>query len=418
MKVFQKKGKVSYKETKLIPKVQEAINKLEAQNPNNLKDFKPATNIEELQALHDKYCVMDVEFTETKSNATDTKETYEQHKEFRESAKEEITSKDFKDDSDLYNDEELDNVSDPLNRNEPIINDYVQDLNLNAKSNLTQNTNINFEEPTNFKDAFEIPSDNPINEADKRNMGEPEKKNIYAKQPPQQQQKQQKEAPINPDFNDMSGGKKKRSTKKMAKYIVEVICMLAEKGFVWYANKDINENKLAEYELSGEIDLRFMVTLTDNQRVTVKEYFLRQCFTAEQLAKIDEEEKNDLIDALAEVMMEKGIAPTPMQELILISVKMFGGQAAKLMVIKAETSSILNQLRGEPIQQVQQQQTKTEPIKREEPIKQPEPEKPKEPTVEYFETQLETKKVAVEKVQQEGDFNSLGIINVPIETKE
>jgi hypothetical protein len=143
----------------------------------------------------------------------------------------------------------------------------------------------------------------------------------------------------------MSSGKKRRSTKKFATYIVETVCMLAEKGFVWYANKDINESKLAEYEMTGEMNLSLLVTLEDGQEATVKQFFQGQTMRAEQLAKIDPEEKKDLAEVLAEVLLEKGIAPTSSQELILIGFKIFGAQAISLLSLKSQTNALLGQLR-------------------------------------------------------------------------
>jgi hypothetical protein len=144
----------------------------------------------------------------------------------------------------------------------------------------------------------------------------------------------------------MSSAKKRKSTKKFAKYIVETVCMLSEKGFVWYANKDINEAKLVEYELKGEMDLSLLLDMPDGQKVTVKQFFQMQCLQAEQLAVIPQEEKEDLADALAEVLLEKGIAPTPTQELLLIAGKVFGGQVITLLTVKSSTNSVLAQLRA------------------------------------------------------------------------
>ena len=170
----------------------------------------------------------------------------------------------------------------------------------------------------------------------------------------------------------MSGEKKKRSTKKFAKYIVETVCMLSEKGFVWYANNEINENKLTEYEMSGEMDLSLLVSLEDGQEVTCKQFFQVQCAKAEQLCKIDEEEKADLAEALAEVLMEKGIGPTPTQELILISLKIFGSQAINLMALKSQTNSLLTQLRGMNEGYAPEQGEEYEPLPVEEEYQEPE----------------------------------------------
>jgi len=155
-----------------------------------------------------------------------------------------------------------------------------------------------------------------------------------------------KTEPVDPSFSGMDNKKQKRSTKRFAKYIVEAVVTLTEKGFVWFANKDINEAKLAEYELSGEIDLTLIVTLEGGQEATIKEFFQNQCAQAEHLSKIDEEQKKDLTDALAEVLMEKGAAPTPTQELMMVGFSILGGQAMNLIALKSQTNSLLKQLRA------------------------------------------------------------------------
>jgi hypothetical protein len=121
--------------------------------------------------------------------------------------------------------------------------------------------------------------------------------------------------------------------------------MLLERGFVWYTTKDINEAKLAEYELNDEMDLTILLNLENGQEVTVKQFFLLQAKTAEQLAVIDEQEKKDLAEALAEVLMEKGFAPTPTQEALLIGVKMVAGKFILAMTITGQNNAMLNQLR-------------------------------------------------------------------------
>ena len=94
------------------------------------------------------------------------------------------------------------------------------------------------------------------------------------------------------------------------------------------------------------MDLSLLVSLEDGQEVTVKQFFQIQCLKAEQLAVIDKEEKEDLAESLAEVLMEKGVGPTPTQELMLIALKIFGGQAITLMTIKSQTNALLGQLRA------------------------------------------------------------------------
>lgn len=425
MKIYKKKGNLNYKEKRLIKTLENFI----ATNKDNekaLEGFETANNFAELQALHDKYAVTDVEFTEveqeTKNEVVEEKTILDKHNEFRNSMKETMENKDL----DL--DKQDTSFIDPMNREEPLVRSYVQGSSSLSEEPINKEVRTSFDEPLTFQDAFDLPeegeSDGPTSSSNSNSN------NNQAKKEPRQRPQ-----PLNPSFDDMSNAKKKRSTKKMAKYIVEVTCMLAEKGFVWYANKDINEAKLAEYDISGEIDTNLMLTLEDGTEATIKQFFSSQCLRAETLAKISEEEKSDLSDALAEVMLEKGIAPTPMQELMLMTVSVLGKQAIVLMQITAQNNQVLNQLRAlkEP------EQPKQQPAPKQTPPPQPQPEpKPKPRTreqtpvgervpesvqynreEEYLseEQKLEMNLTASNSNNIEGDFDSI-VIDTPIETKE
>lgn len=371
IKVYIKKGNTNYKEKKFVSQIQSAIEKLAEKDPNFTSTFRPATSFEELKALHDKYCVETVEFTEVKNEKVNTTTEPVQKNEETEQKQEEPAT----------GEEKAPHI-DPFNREEPIVRDYVMEEGMKGEAN-SQNQGPQktvFPEPVTFDESFQMPGDEQKGPAGgNQQQGQQQQK--------QQNTQQKKTEPANPNFNDMSGAKKKRSTQRFAKYIVETVCTLSEKGFVWYANKDINESKLAEYDVTGEIDLTILVTLEEGQDVTIKNFFLHQCRQAEKLSVISQEERNDLADALAEVLLEKGIAPTPMQELMMISLKIFGTQAVNLFALKSQTNSLLTQLRElnsgnteqpykEPAPQVQPvAETKTEEptaeTKTEEPVTEP-----------------------------------------------
>lgn len=325
MKVYLKRGNTNYKEKKLVAQLEAAIDKKIEANPEFANSFKPANSFEELQALCREHCIDDVEFTETKGTDTNTTTTPEetpladQHTEFRNASADAMPKQE---------------IRDPFNRANPIVRDYVLEPEFAEDTTQQQTVNTNFEEPTTFSGAFDMPTDGPQTgkEGDKKQTGQQK-----AKIPPQ--------APFNPAFETMADAKKKKSTKRFAKYITEAVCMLAEYGYVYFATKDINEIKLAQYELNNEIDLDVLITLTTGQEATIKQFFAAQCLTAKTDSKIPQEEKNDLADALADVLMEKGIAPTATQELIMIAGKIFGGQAIKCVMQKSQTDSILQQLK-------------------------------------------------------------------------
>ena len=376
--IYTKKGKRSYKENRLIDKIKPIIEKQLEENPSLTGNFRPATNFQELQSLHDMYTSDDVEFEELNGEKKQDEKTNKMAK-GKNDLEEEVFTEDelLTDSKDLVNeddDDEYNDFVDPFNREEPIVRDYVTDgVSMEPGGDVRNTGQSDFEEPNSFDEAFELPSDdNQLTEKTRNNQeqGRPQR---------EKQERPQREAPVNPDFDEMSSGKKKRSTKKFAKYIVETVCMLSEKGFTWFANKDINEAKLTEYELSGEMDLSLLVTLEDGQEVTVKQFFQVQCLKAEQLAVIDSEEKEDLALALAEVLMEKGVGPTPTQELMLIAFKIFGGQAITLFTLKSQSNALLMQLRAmkagdiqEEPQQYEREQYEAQPT----PVYQPQKTEP------------------------------------------
>jgi len=325
VKIYAKNGRRTPIEQRLLRELKPIIDEKIRANPDLAESFRPATDFNELQALHTQYVSTEVK--------------YEELNEAKKIDMSEGKEKDFFDEIDESNDD-LDFV-DPFNREAPIVRDYVTGGGLKSGGEDTGPTRTQFDEPVTFEEAFELPSEDGETE-------EPIKTNTRGSERKEREQKKRPERPepLNPSFDEMSGAKKKKSTKKFAKYIVEAVCALAEKGFVWYANKDINEAKLNEYELNGEMNLSVLVTLDNGQQATVKQFFINQCYMAEELAKFETEEKQDMSDALAEVFLEKGIAPTATQEAMIV----FGGilvkKGAMLLSLKAQTGSLLNQLRA------------------------------------------------------------------------
>lgn len=330
MKIYNKRGKRNYKEVRLVKELEAELQKrLESGDHKIVHNFRPAETFEELQQLHVQYTSKEVPFEEikeTKSNADNMAKKQE----------EDLIEDVLVDDSDDTS------FIDPFNRQEPTTYDYTNDGGFSKESTPRNTGQTDFAEPMSFNEAFELPDEGeePV-ENDKPSKDEKGEQ----KEPKQSRSKQSKEEPWNASFDDMSSGNQKKSTKKFAKYIVEAVCALAEKGFVWYANKDINDAKLAEYELSGEMDLSILVTLENGQDATVKKFFQQQCIAAEQLAKFEDEEKKDMAEALSAVLLEKGIAPTPTQELMIVVGGVLVKKGAILLSLKSQTNSLLNQLR-------------------------------------------------------------------------
>lgn len=338
MNIYLKNGRkgvrLDYKEKRLVERLKPIIDAKIAENPELAESFVPAQTFDELQKMYNDY---------TSEEVVIESETFNKNNSM---ADEEELDDDFQETSNAKGGTDEDSVADiidPFNREEPIVRDYVLDGGDLADPNTQEFTGqTEFEEPTSFEEAFELSDDyEPIAQPSAGgNMGGGRRE-----REPKPEKEEREPIRLNPDFDDMSSAKQKRQTKKFAKYIVETVCLLEEKGFVWYANKDINDAKLVEYELNNIMDLDLLLSMEQGQQITVKQFFQMQCANAEQLAVIDDESKADLTDALTEVLLEKGIAPTPAQNLMLVAGKIILGQGVALMTLKSQTNAVLGQLK-------------------------------------------------------------------------
>ena len=405
MKLYKKRGNKNYKEKRLIQEIESALtNKMES-NPNIENEIVPATNISELQKMHSKYVgVEEAEYIEVKNDSTNEKSQM-----IKKETEEIEDIQDFEVVEEKPSSNSSSTFIDPFNREEPIVRDYVlgdESMRKNVMSSEQKSQTV-FEEPTSFDEAFLIPEDDDDNLNDSEKQ--PSKKDKSSSSQPKQKES------LNPNFEDMSSGKQKKSTEKFAKYIVEAVSVATEKGFVWFANKDINDSKLAEYEMSDGLDLSILVTLDTGQDVTVKQFFQSQCSQAESLSKWTPEQKEDLTNALAAVLLEKGIAPTPSQELILVAATIIGGQAMTLMTLKSQTNSLLEQLKNMDNGRQEYETTYSEPPQKEEPIED------KEVSIEDLD--IETKsniesEIVLEPIADNLTEEELLISNKSIQTKE
>lgn len=317
IKVYNRKGNISLKEKAMVREVEKAVDLLAKEDPNF--ELKPANNLSELEELYNKYAVTDAEFVEAVDKTKDTPEKI---------------VKDFKKDTGAESDT-TEKFVDPFNRDEPIVRDYV--LTEEFEEPTTQSTKSSFDEPLSFDESFSIPDSETLGarQPDQKGFVEPES-------PEPQAQKE----PMNPAFSEMDTAKQRKKTKRFAKQIVALTCDLLEKGFEWYTMKDITEAKLTEYEIKDEMDLSILLDMPNGEQATVKAFFLSQHDVIREESKIDDEDRDDLTEALTEVFLEKGIAPTPMQELLLVGARIVGLQTLKAVAIVNSNKSIMSQLRG------------------------------------------------------------------------
>lgn len=331
------RGNVHYSLKKLIRELEPIIERKMITDPNFAANFRPATNQEELQRMHSVYCA---------ENATIISEIKNEPTNLSSMANESTKNEGNKSSEAASISNNL--VIDPINEAEPIIRDYVlQDDAYEKKSSIPSpdalnEAELNFAEPMSFQEAFDI----PLTDDDESKLGN--KKESEQKQASSQNNNQQsapKKEPVNPYFDDQSNKQKNKQTKRMAKYIVKVVVTLLEKGFVWWTTKDINEAKLIELELKGEIDLNVLFALSETETQTAREFFARMCKDAIAGSKVELDDQEELTDALYEVLLEKGIAPTPMQNLALVSLQIVGAKVLTALGLSAMTNSILSGLK-------------------------------------------------------------------------
>jgi hypothetical protein len=358
-KILAKKGTANWKEKKLLKDLEPILERKMVTDSNFAANFRPVNNYEDLQKLHNTYCAENAQIVEEipneKINMSDTKET-----EHVLSNEKNINLNETK--------TTVEDVLDPFNRQEPRIRDYVLnedpfDKNRTINQN-TENVVQTFDEPTNFDDAFNIPD---FNDDDKNQIGDNHShdngnnsqqnngtnNNSRATQN-ESPKKDNKQASVNPYFDDQSNQNKKKQTKRFAKYITGFVCFALEKGYVWYATKDINEAKLIEYELKGQIDLSLALTLDSNTTITAKEFFTKMCGDAKIAAKIPQEDQDELSDALADVLMEKGIAPNPMQTLLMVGGQILAKQAANAFTSVSISKNIIEGLKEHKLNEEQE----------------------------------------------------------------
>ena len=73
LKVYQKRGKLNYKERRMIMEIEEAIAKKYGNDPSISEKFIPAKDYEQLKELHTRYCIEDTPFEEVSSSDSQSK---------------------------------------------------------------------------------------------------------------------------------------------------------------------------------------------------------------------------------------------------------------------------------------------------------------------------------------------------------
>ena len=314
MKIYAKPGIASYKEKKL----KKALEDFFTENPDKYAGYEAPTDFETLKMVHDKYIVEEGEIISETTNEPKSEST---HQQFRDS---------------MVPEPELFPQEDPMNRDSPKIRDYVLDDGF-SDTTKKEEPKSNYDEPTSFKDSFSLPDDNI--QADSNKGKTSSTQNPFNSPPPPK-----KEAgPADPDAKI-----KKKSRKKFTKHAVNAVCALAGKGIIWFATKDITDAALAKAISNDEISqqsLDLLVFLDNGTQGAVKTFFQQAISNAQDLGNFTQDEKDDLIEALDDFLDYKKIEINPGIELMAVFMGLMLDKAIKALVLKAQSGSILQQLK-------------------------------------------------------------------------
>lgn len=403
-KLYLKKGNISSEEKKYIKQLE----KFMSSSPET--EIKPAKNFSQLKKLYEKHCVETVDFEETEKTDGDReldRILEEQQKEKGSSLNDDEpieNDSDIKDDSTNDYESNVDKTDfiDPFNKEEPIIRDHVLSEGFSREKDKIENaqTQSSFSEPSNFKDSFEIPKDVDGN-------------NFDGSKDPKQKTEKVKSEPLNPEFNNLNTSYRNRKTKRMAKNIVNVFCYLLENGVPKWATRDITPEALAASVKNNELNLDVIFSFDGQTQIHIVEYFKQMCETAKELGKIPEELKEDLRDDLYDLLIEKGITPSPIQGLlltlgeivVLVGVKTYG---FRLQVNAVKDIAVIQKTEDQTHEEIKETFTP--------PESHTEPEKKTEPVIKKQTSVRNRKKTHKPKSTKEGDYSSMKQIGD--ETKE
>lgn len=328
-KFYKKKGNLNWKERKIIAEIEETI----ALNPDKKSLLYDVTDFKQLEKLRLEIVSEDTGVLDSsESNPTVSKEEV---KDVKEPIKEESMSQDNQRPTKKF---------DPFNREEPIVRDYVMENQFEEEPIPKRSNSQPFSEPQNFAEAFEIPT--AESEEEEHYVGtasDSGKRGGGGSSGSGGGNSTGSSYSASDDSGDSAKARKR--SKRFAKSVVNMVCTLAELGFIWWTSKEINESKLAEYELSGEYDLSQILEMEDQQQVTVKQFFLMQLGTIQEAAKIDDAERAELTDALTEVFIEENIQPSPKYDLVLTALTVFGKKGLVAYSIQQQQKAVLEQLR-------------------------------------------------------------------------
>ena len=330
-RVYVSSGRPNRDEKKMIEELTNAVNKLKEKNPVEYMNFRPATNKFELREWYKKYCIEDAEIisetrTQTMSTEKETKIESSDEATSNKNAEKNLT-------------DAFDGANDPFNARETIKRDYVTDQ--TTDNTYSHEEEIVIEEPTGLPSDFTIPKDEDINNVG-NNVNQQQGKN-----------EKQKPDPINPELKDLDDGQKRRVFKQTAQSLVLAYKQFSGLPFKYLATRDINAGKMAEYNVTKELDTNIVLELPNDVHMSIAQYFEQQCMKADGLFELDPDVEKEIVEALTDVLMEKQFALTPTQRLMVALGQDLFSKGVQLFQFRAEVKTTLDYLKNNHSEQME-----------------------------------------------------------------
>ena len=156
--------------------------------------------------------------------------------------------------------------------------------------------------------------------------------------------------PVNPDFDKLSPTQKRAQVELFADTILTTYAQLLP--IVPTLLCSYNMNKMELLDKDGVIRLSMTVNRSEGGELQLREVFTNFNEEVAGTFVITNEMKEELRPSLIEVLMERGIAPTPMMTLLIGVARhalLFGIAAVKLMSTKNQQLEIFKEFRKEEI---------------------------------------------------------------------
>ncbi len=323
-RVYVSSGRPTRDEKKMIEDLTQAVNKLKEKNPVEYMNFRPATNKYELREWYKKYCIEDAEIiSETRT------QTMSAEKETKIESSDDVTSNK---DAEKNLTDAFDGANDPFNARETIKRDYVTDQ--TTDNTYSHEEEIVIEEPTGLPSDFTIPKDDEVNNGG-NNVNQQQGKN-----------EKQKPDPINPELKDLDDSQKRRVFKQTAQSLVLAYKQFSGLPFKYLATRDINAGKMAEYNVTKELDTNIVLELPNDVHMSIAQYFEQQCMKADGLFELDPDVEKEIVEALTDVLMEKQFALTPTQRLMVAVGQDLFNKGVQLFQFRAEVKTTLDYLKN------------------------------------------------------------------------